>query len=97
MTDTNDNGGPAFPFAWKEGSKSPLCCRGGHLCRDCYKKLRNWSYARALAEIGSLTADNLRAIQDRVKELERPVRKGGIHGGPPFDAMLAERKREQPK
>jgi len=56
----------------------PICCRGSHLCRWCYLRLRKWSFAIATAELGEITTMNLAAVQARIKELEAPIRKAGI-------------------
>jgi hypothetical protein len=44
-------------------------------CMDAWKALREAAFNQAVAEIGPLNAKNLKAIQKRVKQLEKEATK----------------------
>jgi hypothetical protein len=44
-------------------------------CRDKWTKLRDQTFAQAVSEIGPVNAENLKAIQHRVRQLERAAAK----------------------
>lgn len=45
-------------------------------CMDEWKKIRTKAFNQAVEEIGPLNADNLKAIQKRVKQLEKAANEG---------------------
>lgn len=52
-----------------------LCCVGGRMCKTCFVKRRDVSYAQAEKEIGPLSQKTHVAILKRVKQLERDAKK----------------------